>query len=86
MLDKFVLDHFFGITIMVDVYLVNRLPSRILDFQTPLDVLQKTCLFFLCVKILPQKLSRCVAYVHVYSHHQSKLNPYVLNVCLLVCY
>lgn len=50
MLDKFVLDHFFGITIMVDVYLVNRVPSRVLDFQTPLDVLLKKhmALLFMC--------------------------------------
>ena len=41
MLDKYVPNHLWGHAVLTVVYLINRVTSRVLDFQTPFDVLQK---------------------------------------------
>ncbi|CAL8130715.1 unnamed protein product [Prunus armeniaca] len=52
---------------------------KVLDFKTLLDVL---CAHTPPVSVskLPPKVFGCIAYVHVYSHQQSKLDP-----CALCC-
>ncbi|KAM1853011.1 hypothetical protein ACFX14_009032 [Malus domestica] len=84
MLDKCVSNHLWGHAVLVDVYLINRVPSRVLDFQTPFDVLQKH-ISLVSVSKLHLKVFGCIVYVHVYSHQRSKLDAYALR-CVFVGY
>ncbi|CAL9023669.1 unnamed protein product [Prunus brigantina] len=79
MLDMSVPHHLWGHGVLAAAYLINRTPSRVLDFKTPFDVL---CAHTPPVSVskLPPKVFGCVAYVHVYSHQRSKLDP-----CALCC-
>ncbi|KAI5350430.1 hypothetical protein L3X38_003321 [Prunus dulcis] len=56
----------------------------VLDFKTPLDVL---CAHTSPVSVskLPPKVFGCVAYVYVYSHQWSKLDPYAFH-CVFIGY
>ncbi|CAL2245845.1 unnamed protein product [Prunus armeniaca] len=71
--------HLWGHGVLAVAYLINRTPSRVLDFKTPLDVF---CAHTtpVSVSMLPPKVFRCVPYVHVYSYQRSKLDP-----CILCC-
>ena len=72
-----------GVVLAV-VYLINRVPSRVLNFQTPLDVLQKHVSLVSVSKLL-LKVFGCIAYVHVYSHQRSKLDACALR-CVFIGY
>ncbi|CAL9025054.1 unnamed protein product [Prunus brigantina] len=84
MLDMSVPHHLWGHGVLAAAYLINRTPSRVLDFQTPLDVL---CAHTPPVSVskLPPKVFGCVAYVHVYSHQRRKLDPCALR-CVFIGY
>ena len=84
MLDKCVPNHLWGHAVLAAVYLINRVPSRVLDFQTLLDVLQKH-VSLVSVSKLPPKVFGCIAYVHVYSHQRSKLDACALR-CVFIGY
>ena len=69
---------------MAAVYLINRVPSRVFDFKTPLDVLEKY-VSPVSVSKLPSKVFGCMAYMHVHSHQWSKLDVYALR-CVFIGY
>ncbi|XP_020421280.1 uncharacterized protein LOC109949614 [Prunus persica] len=77
MLDMSVPHHLWGHGVLATAYLINHTPSWVQDFKTPLDVL---CAHSPPVSVskLPPKVFGCIAYVHVYSHQQSKLDPCAL--------
>ncbi|CAL8082259.1 unnamed protein product [Prunus armeniaca] len=64
MLDMYVPHHLWNHGVLTATYLINRTPSRVLDFKTLLDVL---CAHTSPVSVskLPPKVFGCVAYVHV---------------------
>ena len=69
-------------TVGTSVYLLNRMPSRVLEFQTPLQTLERY------VKIpsalhIPPKIFGCVAFVHVPKHQRTKLDPCAIRCVLL---
>jgi GAG-pre-integrase domain/Integrase core domain len=66
------------------IYLINRMPSVVLNFQTPLQVLSS---YFQIPSILnlPPKIFGCVAYVHIQKHQRSKLAP-CAEKCVFVGY
>ncbi|CAL2241680.1 unnamed protein product [Prunus armeniaca] len=84
LLDMSVPHHLWGHGVLAAAYLTNRTSSRVLDFKTPLDVL---CAHTSLVSVskLPPNVFGCVAYVHVYSHQQSKLDPCDLR-CVFIDY
>ncbi|KAM1997230.1 hypothetical protein ACFX15_030090 [Malus domestica] len=84
MLDKCVPNHLWGHAVLAVVYLINLVPSRVLDFQTPFDVLQKH-VYLVFVSKLPPKVFGCIAYVHVYSHQRSKFDACALR-CVFIGY
>ena len=65
-------------------YLINRVPSSSIDFQTPLQALT-TAIVAPIVPELPLRVFGCIAYVHLYKHQRSKLNPRALR-CVFVGY
>ncbi|KAI5338359.1 hypothetical protein L3X38_017630 [Prunus dulcis] len=84
MLDMSVPHHLWGHGVFAIAYLINRTPSLVLNFKTPLDVL---CAHTppISVSKLPLKVFRCVTYVHIYSHQRSKLDPCALR-CIFIGY
>ncbi|CAL9020404.1 unnamed protein product [Prunus brigantina] len=66
------------------VYVINRMPSRVVGFQTPIQVLtQHTPV--VSSNTLPPRVFGCVAYVHIQKIHRSKLDPCALR-CVFVGY
>ena len=65
-------------------YLINRLPSRTLNFLTPLETLQKS-LPSLPIPHLSLKVFGCTAFVHIPHHARHKLEPRAIR-CVFVGY
>ena len=51
-------------------YLINRLPSRILHFKSPLEVLQKQQ-----PNLSHLRVFGCTCFVHIQTSHRDKLDP-----------
>jgi hypothetical protein len=66
------------------VHLLNRLPSKVLQFQTPLQVLASHVSLNTTL-MLPPRVFGCVAYVHLHKNQRSKLDPCALR-CLFLGY
>ncbi|KAJ4721161.1 Retrovirus-related Pol polyprotein from transposon TNT 1-94 [Melia azedarach] len=77
---------FWGDAILTACYLINRMPTRVLNFDTPFKTLEKS---FPSSKHLISSLSPrvfgCTAYVHNQDIHKSKLDPRALK-CMFVGY
>ena len=58
------------------------MPSRVVDFHTPLQVLIKH-IPVISTNTLTPRVFGCVAYVHIHKIHRSKLDPCALW-CVLV--
>nr|XP_028948916.1 uncharacterized protein LOC114821153 [Malus domestica] len=56
------------------VYVINRMPSRVVEFRTPLQVLTEHVLV-VSTNTLTPRVFGCVAYVHIHKIHRSKLDP-----------
>jgi hypothetical protein len=66
------------------VHLLNRMPSKALNFQTPLQVLSSH--ISLPTKLLiPSRVFNCVVFVHLHKNQRSKLDPYVVR-CIFLWY
>jgi len=66
------------------VHLLNRLPSKVLQFQTPLQVLASH-VSLPTTLMLPPRVFGCVAYVHLHKNQRTKLDPCALR-CLFLGY
>lgn len=60
--------------VQTDVFLINRMPSRVLNYKSPIEVLSSLASLF----PIPPKVFGCVCYVHVDKSHQSKLDSNAL--------
>lgn len=63
--------HFWGEAVLTAAYLINRMPSSVLQFQTPLSVLPVGSR----VSSLPPKIFGCICFVHAPKHPGGKLDP-----------
>lgn len=66
--------------ILTATYLVNRLPSRVLDFKCPLEVLQDKA-----PDLSHLKIFGCTCFVHVPTGHRDKLDPRAVK-CIFLGY
>jgi hypothetical protein len=66
------------------VYLINRMPSKILHFKTPLQILS-THISLPSILMLPPRIFGCVAFVHLYKNQRTKLDPCAVQ-CLFLGY
>ncbi|CAH9105932.1 unnamed protein product, partial [Cuscuta epithymum] len=74
---------FWGEALLHAAYLINRMPSKILGYQTPLKTLQT---FFPHNKIfteLPHKVFGCISFVHNHAINRSKLDPRAIKCIFL---
>ncbi|CAL9016784.1 unnamed protein product [Prunus brigantina] len=75
---------FWGDAICTAVYLINRVPSRVLRYRTPIRTLSRYHSIPSLLHIQP-KVFGCVSYVHVHQHSRDKLDPRALK-CVFVGY
>ena len=76
---KNVSKQYWGEAILIATHLINRLPSRNLNSQSPLQLLSQ---FFPQVSISNSLMLRafgCVAFVHLHSQHREKFDPRALR-------
>ena len=73
-----------GDTVTTVVYLLNCVPSKVLDFKTPLQVLT-THVSLPTMLMLPPRIFGCVAFVHLHKNQHIKLDPCAIR-CLFLGY
>ena len=76
---------YWGEAVLTAAYLINRLPSRILSFQTPCQVLLKSFPNTRIITHFSTKVFGCSAFVHVNQQNRSKLDPRSVK-CIFVGY
>ena len=73
--------HHWGDAVTIVVYLLNHIPSKVLDFKTPLQVLS-THVSLSTMLMLPPRIFGCVAFVHLHKDQRTKLDPCVVQFVL----
>ena len=76
---------FWGEAVLTAAYLINRMPSRVLKFQTPCQTLLKSFPTTRLISIVPPKFFGCSVFVHINQQHRSKLDPRSLK-CIFLGY
>jgi hypothetical protein len=66
------------------VHLLNRMPTKVLTFQTPLKVLSNH-VPLPAVLMIPPRIFGCVAFVHLHKNQRTKLDPCAVR-CLFLGY
>jgi transposase InsO family protein len=82
MIDMHVPKSYWGDALLTAAYLINRMPSRVLEFKTPLEVLSPP---FSTSKGVSPKVFGCVCFVHIHGQTLGKLDPRALK-CVFVGY
>ncbi|KAA0042922.1 Cysteine-rich RLK (receptor-like protein kinase) 8 [Cucumis melo var. makuwa] len=81
--------HSMGLYILNDdtsaAHLINRMPSRILHLQTPLECLKESYPSTRLVLKVPLRVFGCTAYVHSFGPNQTKFTPRA-QACVFVEY
>lgn len=70
---------FWSQEVLTAAYLINRLPSRVLNFKSPYEVLKGRKL-----DLSHLKLFGCVCFVHVQYAHRDKLDPKAVKCIFLL--
>ncbi|KAI5324129.1 hypothetical protein L3X38_033202 [Prunus dulcis] len=73
-----------GEAVLSAAYLINRIPSSILNFQTPLQTLYHH-LQIPPSKNLEPRIFGCVVFVHLHDHQRSKLDPRAEKCVFISC-
>ncbi|RVX00895.1 Retrovirus-related Pol polyprotein from transposon TNT 1-94 [Vitis vinifera] len=64
-----------GQAVLTAAYLINRMPYRVLKFQTPCQTLLKSFPTTRLISTVPPKIFGCFVFVHINQQHRSKLDP-----------
>ena len=59
---------FWGEVVLTATYLINSLPSRILNYSSPIETLSRFFPKFDSYNHLSPKIFGCVAFVHIHAH------------------
>ena len=76
---------FWGEVVLTTTYLINRLPSWILNYSSSIETLSRFFPKFDGFNHLSPRIFGCVAFVHIYAHQRTKLDPRALK-CIFVGY
>ncbi|RVW63053.1 Retrovirus-related Pol polyprotein from transposon TNT 1-94 [Vitis vinifera] len=76
---------FWGQAVLTAAYLINRMPSRVLKFQTPCQTLLKSFPTTRLISTVPPKIFGCSVFVHINQQNRSKLDPRSLK-CIFLGY
>ena len=74
--------HFWGEVVLTAAYLINKRPSRTLNYQSLCQVLQSYPNSGL-ISSIPVKVFGCTTFVHIHSQHRSKPDPKAVK-CLFL--
>ena len=80
MLQMNVPKRFWSQGVLAATYLINRLPSRVLDTKSPYEVMQNKT-----NNLSHLRIFGCTCYVHIQSHHRDKLDPKAVK-CVFMGY
>ena len=64
-----------GKIVLTATYSINRIPPRVLDNKSPLDVLKSLYPHFRTSNGLTLRVFVCTAFAHVQRQHKDKLDP-----------
>ena len=67
---------FWGEAVLTASYLINRMPTRVLKYETPINILKNSypTSHHLFSSLTPRTFG-CIVFVHIHSQHRSKLDP-----------
>ncbi|RVW24808.1 Retrovirus-related Pol polyprotein from transposon TNT 1-94 [Vitis vinifera] len=74
LLEAHVLSRYWDDAIAKTVYLLNRMPSKVLQFKTPSQVLSEH-VSLPTILLLPPRIFGCVVFVHLHKNQRTKLDP-----------
>lgn len=74
-----------GKAVITTTYLINRIPSRVLKFKSPLQTFYSIYPTSRLVSQIPLKNLGCTAFVHFHSQNRSKLDAHALK-CSFIGY
>jgi len=77
--------YLWGDAVLTAAHLINRMPSRVLHLQTPLECLKESYPSTRLISDLPLRVFGCTAYVHNHGPNPSKLTPRA-QACVFVGY
>jgi hypothetical protein len=77
--------HYWGEAVLTSTYLINRIPSRVIGFKSPLNYLSEFFSKNNFYSKIPPRIFGCVTYVHVHKHHRDKLDARALK-CVFIGY
>lgn len=77
--------YLWGEAILTATYLINRLPTRVLGFNTPIQLFSKCFPNFRLIMDIPLKIFGSVAFVHNHDSKRSKLD-FKAYKCIFVGY
>ena len=76
---------FWGEAMLTATFLINRMPSRVLQFQTPHKKLLETYPHFRLHNDILIKIFGCTTFIHVHHHLRSKLDSRAIK-CIFLGY
>jgi len=71
--------------ILTATYLINRLPSKLLNLQSPMQVLSSFYPQIESSNKLQPRIFGCIAFVHVHNNERGRLDPRAVK-CVFVGY
>ena len=75
--------HLWGEIVLTAAYLINRMSSGVLNFQTPCEVLLKSYPSTRIISTISPRVFRCSVFVHTYQQFRSKFKLDHLSVFFL---
>ena len=63
--------------------MINRIPSRVLDNKSPVEMLKSFYPHFRTSNGLTPRVFGCTTFVHVHNQHKDKLNPRAIKCVFL---
>lgn len=77
--------NYWGEAVLTAAYIINRLPSKVLGFKTPLEVLSQFYPDLQASNNLTPRVFGCTAFVHIHSQNRGKLDPRAVE-CIFLGY
>lgn len=77
--------YLWGEVVLTATYLINRLPFRVLELKSPMDILSSFYQNISTTNNLVPRVFGCVSFVHIHSQGRGKLDPRALK-CVFVGY
>ena len=74
---------YWGEVVLTTTYLINRIPSRVLENKSLVEVHKNFYPHFRTSNGLTPKVFGCTAFVHVHSQHREKLDPRAIKCVFL---